>query len=495
MAKKILFVIPKNKSLFGDKVNITGYPHVGVAYLVAFLKQQGIQASVYDEGIEHSHSRLLGQIKEFRPDAIGITIFSYCYRFAWELIRTIRSDSNITLIAGGPHVSAVRSEILKDERIDFAVKGEGEYTLLELLKALDDGKRDFAGIRGLIWRKQGEAIENQERPYITDLDKLPFPDYAGCGIERYPSFKHKVLPLITSRGCPFGCDYCSVRLSMGQIFRPRLAENVFAEIDYFYRQGWRTFDFNDDCFSVDKKRAQKICDLIIENKLKIRFQLYNGIRVDTVDRELLKKMKQAGCFFISFGCEAGNERVLKVIKKGITLQQVREALKWANEAGIRNSVNFIIGHATETYQDALDSLRFAASLPTDFVNFYNLLPYPGTESFTWAKQHASFIIPPDDFLENISYRDNSPVFETAEFTRQQRQKVVAMGFALYRKKILTFRLGRFLGNLVYLFTSIGIINKLATRFALTNPLGRFIYSAFARRSVRDKQEVSPPQGA
>ena len=484
---RLLFVIPRNKSLFGDN-GMTAHPHIGVAYLCSYLKKKNIEIAIFDEGLGDGLSELDDSISNFKPDLIGITIFSYCYSFAYNLIKRIREKTSTPIVAGGPHVSAIGKEMLKDAKIEFAVKQEGEFTLLELLSEFPKQNPDLPGIKGLIWRnKDGSIVENSNRELIADLDSLPFPDFGSFGLERYPCYKQKTLPLITSRGCPFGCNYCSVRLSMGQRFRARSAENVFSELKTFYDRGFRSFDINDDCFTLDKKRASDICGLIIENNLDIRFQLYNGIRVDTVTPELLEKMKRAGCYFISYGCEAGNDKVLKAIKKGITLQQVRSAVSWTNEAGINNSVNFIIGHKEETYQDALDTLNFANELPTNFVNFYNLLPYPGTESLDWAKQHANFLVPPDSFLENVSYRDNKPVFETKEFTKEQKEEVIRRGFDLYRKKILNFRLGKVLGGIVYWITKNNFINKFTTNFALTNPLGRFIYIRLSKKSFMTKE--------
>lgn len=488
MPGKIFFVIPNNKSLFGDKNNLTGHPHVGISYLTSFLKSHEIEVGIYDDGIEHSPVKMVRQINEFKPELVGVTIFSYCYSFAEELIKIIKANCNFPVVAGGPHVSAVRRELFKQSNVDFAVKNEGEYALLELLSEFGEKNPDFGKIKGLIWKKQEDIIENSDRPYLQELDQMPFPDYDSFGIERYPCYKAKALPLITSRGCPFGCNYCSVRLSMGQQFRARSAENVFSEIKHFYELGYCTFDVNDDCFTLDKQRAEKICDLIINSKISIRFQLYNGIRVDTVDLKLLKKMRQAGCFFVSFGCESGCEKVLKSIKKNITLKQVHDAVNWANEAGIRNSVNFIIGHTRETYKDALETIKFADLLPADFVNFYNLVPYPGTESYVWARQNATFLVSPDSFLRDISYRDNVPIFETEEFTKEQRHKIVSLGFDLYRKRILVFRLGRLLGNMIFLITNIDVINRFATRFALSTPLGRYIYTRLARKSFSVREE-------
>ena len=486
---KALFVVPRNKSLFGDK-GLTAHPHIGIAYLSAFLKENNVEVRVFDAGLSNDLAALYALIAKFNPDIIGVTIFSYSYGFAYQIITKIRENSGIPIVASGPHVCAIKGAILDDAQVDFAVKQEGEFTLLELLRALQVKAGDFADIKGLIWRdKEGKVIENIDRDLIEDLDSLPFPDYDSFGIEKYICYRQKTLPLITSRGCPFGCNYCSVRLSMGQRFRARSADNVFSEIRHFYSLGWRNFDINDDCFTLDRQRAEEICDLIIDNALNIKFQLYNGIRVDTVNPQLLKKMRRAGCYFISYGCEAGNSKVIKAIKKGITLEQVRDAVNWTNEAGINNSVNFIIGHKEETYADALDTIRFARSLPTNFVNFYNLLPYPGTESFEWARQHADFLVPPDSFIEDISYRDNNPVFQTKEFSQEQRRQVIALGFDLYRERIVKFRLGRFLGGLVYWITKAGWIDKLATNFALNNPLGRRLYIGLSRKSFMTKEEL------
>lgn len=470
---------------------MTAHPHIGIAYLCAFLKQNNIKTAVFDEGISKNQQELCNLIADFKPALIGVTIFSYSYGFAYRLIMKLKQMTDIPLVVGGPHVCAVGKDMFNSTGIDFAVKQEGEFTLLELLKEIGKHEPDYSHIRGLIWKaKDGRVIENPDRDLIKDLDALPFPDYDAFGLERYVCYKQKTLPLITSRGCPFGCNYCSVRLSMGQGFRPRSAENVFKEMKYFFLMGFRSFDINDDCFTLDKERAGEICELIIANRLDIRFQLYNGIRVDTVNPQLLKKMKAAGCYFISFGCEAGNDRVLKAIKKGITLQQVRDAVKWANEAGINNSVNFIIGHTTETYEDALDTINFAKSLPTNFVNFYNLLIYPGTEAYGWVRQNAHFLVPPESYLENISYRDNEPIFETKEFTCRERKKIIKMGFDLYKKTILTFRLGKVLGNIVYYITHNKILDKFASNFALSNPVGRFIYILLSGGSFKAKEKAA-----
>ncbi len=482
---KVLFIIPRMKSLFGDELSkkaMGGHPHVGIAYLVSVLKQENIDISIFDETIEGDYRELHKLVTSYNPTLIGITAFSYCLKYALDIISKIKVDFEYPVVIGGPHVSATGSQVLSDTAVDFAVKGEGEATLIELIKALQDAEPNFSKIDGLIWRQGDKIIENRDRAWRQALDSLPFPDYEAFKLKRYSYTSNRTLPIITSRGCPYNCNFCSVRLSMGRRFRARSAQNVVDEIESWYRKGWNSFEFNDDCFSFDIDRAEKICDFIIERGLEITYQLYNGIRPDRVNRELLRKMKRSGCIFISYGCEAGNDTTLKTIKKGFTLEHIHNAVSWTREVGINNSVNFIVGHPGETYDTAMDSIKFAKALPTNFVNFYNLLPYPGTELFEWIKQNARNLVPMETYLEDISYRDNSPVFETDEFTQEERQKVLKKGFALYDRTILRFRLGSFLGYSAYLITRVKILAKIARTFALYNKVGKKLYRLLSYRS-------------
>ena len=359
-----------------------------------------------------------------------------------ELIRNVKSMSTAMVVVGGPHVSATKDEILRHTDADLAIKGEGEETLHELIQAIQHSQSAFDEIDGLIWRKNDEIVENKNRAFIQDLDDLPYPDFAAFPLEKYLCYKERTLPMISSRGCPFGCTFCSVRLSMGRGFRGRTPESFVTELQHWHDQGWRRFEINDDCFSANVERAIKICQLIQEKQLKISFDLYNGIRVDRVSPELLRELKQAGCSLVAYGLESANPQVLRNIKKNVALAQVEEAVKWTKEAGLSCSVNFIIGHAGETYTTAKESLDFAKRLPADFVNFYNLVPYPGTEAFEWVEQHGRFLVPQEEYLTRISYRDNRPIFETPEFPVAERMKIMKEGFKLYERKLLQFRLGK-----------------------------------------------------
>lgn len=467
ISKRILFTIPKVKSMYGDNQAKPLYPHVGIAYLTAVLKRQGYSVKIFDHGVENNINVLLKLIKTYKPHLIGTTGFSYAYGYFENLIKTIKSVSSIPIIVGGPHVSAINSQILINTPADFALSGEGEISLPLFLKQYFSSKHNYQSIPGLIWKKNNQIITNKKSPYILKLDQLPFPDFYAFNFKLYPCYREKIIPLITSRGCPYGCSYCSVKLSMGQCFRPRSAKNVFEEIKYWHDKGFDKFDINDDCFTLDLKRAEDICDLIINSRFKLTIQLYNGIRVDRVSEKLLFKLKKAGCIFIAYGCESGSQKIINKIHKNITLKQVKTAVNLTNKVGIKNAVNFIIGHQDENYSDALKTLKFAKSLNSNFVNFYNLVPYPGTEAYDWAIKNAKFLVPKETYLKDISYRDNIPIFETKKFTAKQKSHIMKIGFNLYEKKLLQFRLGKNFGYFIYLLTRNQIISNFG-HWLLTN---------------------------
>lgn len=480
----ILFIIPRVKTLFGGDAENVGHPHVGVAYLSSWLKKNNVAVDLFDDGIELSDKKLENKIKNTTADLIAITMFSYCYQSGYDAINFIKSNTTIPIVVGGAHVSSTKKQILEETSADFAIKEEGEKTLLELLQYIVADRNDYENINGLIWRtNKNIIIENKSRKLLSseELDELPFPDYESFELKRYLCYENKSLPIITSRGCPYGCNYCSVKLSMGRGFRYRSAINVFNELKYWYDKGWTNFDINDDCFTMNMKRANDICDLIIQNKMKIKLNLYNGIRVDRVSYPLLKKMKEAGCTFLSFGCESGNDEILKKIQKGITTHQVRQASNWAHSLGIQHSVNFIIGHTGETCKTALDSINFAKSLPCEFVNFYNLVLYPNTKAYDWVKENGKFLVDENNYLKLISYRDNTPIFETPEFTYKERMKITKMGFNLYEKKILELRLGKMLGAASYYLTRVPFIRKIALR-VIGLKVGRGLFVFLSRKS-------------
>lgn len=483
---KIIFVNPWTKSLFGDEKQAVGHPHIGLAYLIATCKKEGFtDIRTFDQGIERDDELLFKMINLYKPDLIAITTFSYCYIYARDLVAEIKNRfPDLKIIAGGPHISATKEHMLKTTKVDFAMKNESEISFIKFLKEFIKARPDYSQVPNLLYRRQDEIIENENEAYIKDLDSITFPDYDAFGLERYNCFQAHLMPIITSRGCPYGCNYCSIRLTMGRNFRARSPENVIAEMQYLGKKhGINHFEINDDCFAFDMKRAEDICDRIIDSRLKIKYELYNGIRADNVSERLLTKMKQSGCVFISYGCESGSQEIIdKYIGKKLDLKKVIEAVNLTNKIGIRNSVNFIIGHPGETYNMALQTLKFAAALKTNFVNIYNLIPYPGTELSDWISKNATYALPIEDYLSRVGSRDLEPVFETKEFTKEERIKILKKGYALYEKTVLQFRLGKALGLFAYYLSRNRFLFKIGRTLAFDSGFGSWIYGVLSKKS-------------
>lgn len=481
---RILFINPWLKTLFGDERARPGHPHLGLSYLISTLKENGIGSiEVFDQGLENDDSLLFRKIDEFRPELIGLTTFSYCRDYATDLVKLIKERTSAPLIAGGPHVSAMGEKIFKDMPVDFAMQGESEASFIRFLNEFS-GMKKYSSVPNLIWRdKQGGVKVNPQGPLITEVDKIPFPSYEEFGFERYNYYESRSMPIITSRGCPYNCNYCSVMLSMGKKFRARSPESVISEMKHWIaRYGIKRFEINDDCFSLDLKRAERICDLIIREGLNIKYELYNGIRPDRVTKRLFTKMKDSGCVFLSFGCESGDQEVVDRMGKNLRIESVSEAVKLANSAGIRNSVNFIIGHSGETYEKTLKSIKLAEELPTNFVNFYNVIPYPGTELYDWAVKNAEGMMPLEQYLGKVGSRDLTPVFWTKDFTREERIEALKKGYDLYQKTILKFRFGKRAGALAYLLSKNNFLFTLGRKFALDSRVGFKMYSLLTRNS-------------
>jgi anaerobic magnesium-protoporphyrin IX monomethyl ester cyclase len=466
--KKMLFVIPKIYANYPGAM----HPHTGVASLAAFLEREGIETKIIDMQLNHSFDFLLKQINKFKPTYIGMTMFSFDFISTYKFINKLKLKTNIPIIVGGVHVSSTREDVLKRSNADFAIKQEGEFTLLELFNGKTKSKID-----GLLWRKGKTIIENNDRCPNWKIDNLPFPMYDKFELEKYTYCSiDKRMPIVTSRGCPYSCTYCAVKLSMGQTFRPRSAEHVVDEIEIWYKRGYKVFEIVDDCFSFDLERAKKICDLLIKRNVKMNWSCGSGIRADKADEELLRKMKNAGCIYTAFGLESGDPEILKEIKKGVTLERAIKTFKSAKKVGLKCSVNFMIGHQKETPDKARKSIALAKKLPISYANFHNYIPYPGTEAYDYVKKHGKFILPVETYLTESASKTSEPVFETPEFTYEERKQVLREAFNLTRLMHLRYRFGYTKGSLLYYLAKNDKTYQLAKKFLLGTKAGRIVFN-------------------
>jgi radical SAM superfamily enzyme YgiQ (UPF0313 family) len=473
---RILFVIPPS---VGDYFTAQ-IPHTGLAYLTAFMKKEtNAQIQIMDMRLGYSMVEVFRRIDSFMPDIVGLSLFSYGFGESREVVDSIKSYKDYyRVVVGGPHVAAVGIKVLEDTKADFAVCGEGELTFLELCRAVAKKRKNFSNIDGLIWRNGRKILANKKRELIRNLDKLPYPDYESFELEKYLCYTEKHLPIVTSRGCPYSCVYCSVRLSMGQMFRPRSAENVSGEIKYWYDKGWKSFDFADDVFNADMDRAKKICDQIAE--LKITWRINNGIRADRIDMELLEKMKKSGCVYIAYGVESASNRILAAMKKNITIEQIESSVYMARKVGITVGITFIIGSPDETFEDFMKSYMFAKSMPVQNVNFYNMVPYPNTEMYHWVEKNGKFLKDKESYLYKIAHWKNEPIFETPYFTGSERKKAFRMGFGLHRKKLIELKFGRIMGSFIWVIARNEKLDGFLRRSIMKPGLGRKIFNVIKR---------------
>ena len=433
---KVLLVIPPN---IGRYVAAT-IPHAGIAYLSAMLKKDGHQVDLVDMRIHDSNDYLFNKIEKFKPDMIGMTTASIGYKMAYEIIDTIKAKyPKIPVAIGGSYASTVHSKILEDTKIDYVIYGEGERTFLELAN-----HKEIEQINGLIYRNDGEIIMNPPYPLEQDLDNLPFPDYDIFEMDKMVS---KRIPIVTSRGCPNRCTFCSIQLVMGHPFRTRSPENVLQELEYWYKRGYDTFEFSDDNFTFNMPRAEKICDLIINSGMKLKIIFGNGLRADRVNENLLKKLKKAGTSWIAYSLESSDPHSLELLKKDLTLEQLKKSVEQTKALRIKTQVNFIIGCPGETWDTFLQDLKCSEELNVHQLRFYNMIPYPGTEMFEWVKQNGRFLYTPEQYLNDFNYWGEEPVFETDEFTREERVKAYRIGQERVMKLFLRKHFGRFIGNL------------------------------------------------
>jgi len=391
------FTVDKNC----DELIVASLP-LNLLNLGTYLKANEVSCNIEDlgmfdygdwirDGDKKRCGKSNGEIKKIilkhKPILIGLScMYSRHFQDIVNLAKFIKTiDPKIKIVTGGNHASSFAKWIVGMKEFDFVVVGEGEITLLELSKHLIDKNTDYSDIRGLVYKTGQKVIENERRPLIWDLNKLPPLDYSLIDVNKYAalskgsaySMRTPVIGIMSSRGCPGDCLYCTVRAVWGKTWRGKSATRTVDEIEQLHRQyGVNEVIFLDDSAAVNKKRWGEICDEIINRKLNIKWTTPNGIAHWTLDKRLLKKMKKAGCYRITFGIESGNEDIRQYIHKTHKLSQAKELIKYANKIGMWTICTHILGFPYETREQMMDTIKFAKYSGTDFAAFYTLSPMP-----------------------------------------------------------------------------------------------------------------------
>ena len=363
------------------------FPPLGISYLAASLQRAGHNVQLLDCTFL-TRGDALEKARAIHAPVVGIYCMVTLEEDCLKLARELRTQTQL-LIAGGPLPSCDPKLFLED--FDVVVQGEGELTLPKLLEAYEK-RENFKSVEGIIYSSPTSAspklISNPPRPFIKDLDKLHFPardllpntEYQKQGKEKYG---YSITSIMSSRGCPYRCDFCS-NVVFGGSYRERSAKNVVDEIEQVLALRYDRVSFADDVFTMNKTRVKEICKEIQQRKLTFKWECLG--RVDSMDEPTARQMKQAGCTRIYFGIESGDPKILALMNKKITLTQASDAVSTAQRAGLEVGAFFILGYPGETNETILRTLRFAASLKTDYLGLTLPYPLPGTGLYDRVKK-------------------------------------------------------------------------------------------------------------
>ncbi|UCD15130.1 MAG: B12-binding domain-containing radical SAM protein [Candidatus Omnitrophota bacterium] len=390
---RILLVAPYKNSFLG----MAKFPPLGLGYLATSLKRQGYTVKILDcLQAQIDSSKYRRYLLEEEPDVVGINSWSCSVNEVKEMLEITKAvDRKITTVVGGPHPSAVPYEAMSYfTGADFGFKGEAEIGLPMLVDGLINKKEPYLSkVPGLLWRERGQLIVNQQIFYerlddfgILSWDLVRPAEYAQKGT----IVSGDTAPIITSRGCPYLCTFCSPHIVSGRKIRLRSPGHIIKEIKLLKEEyGIKRIAIMDENFTFSKEHTAAVCHKIIQEKIKMRFFLPNGVRLNTLDKELLSLMKKAGFLAnIAVGIESGSERVLKLIKKGLNKEMIKTKVRLLRQSGFRPIGYFILGFPTETKKEMYETLKFAKELKLYRAAFSPLLILPGTEIYEYLKKNA-----------------------------------------------------------------------------------------------------------
>ncbi len=390
MEKLLLINPPYNLEVYKENKNFSVHPPVGLAYLAAFMREYGYDVEIIDSNaLNISKEELINTIIDHPSRFIGFTSVTATINLVSQICDKIKEKSDKVLILGGQHATFKDEEVLAAcKSIDYIVRGEGEMTLLRLLNRLKINKTANE-LMGITYLQNSKVISNPDRPPIKNINKIPFPawdllprsKYRLNGFQDIGYEGEQLGKLISTRGCPNKCTFCSSAHFWGKP-RFRDVDNIYDELVYLTQElKVKHIDFMDDCLTIPVSRFKGLCNRIIENNLDFKWSCYS--RVQNINEELVQQMKKAGCFMVLLGIESGNQEIIDSIKKNITLEQVTKAVKLFKKYNIDCLGFFMIGLPQDTQSTVHETVRFAQELNLDFPFFSVTTPFPGTELYDW----------------------------------------------------------------------------------------------------------------
>jgi len=441
---KILLASPES-NVWNSRKHI----HMGLGYLAGALLAHGYHVELWDAAVEEEFETLEEKLARDPYDVVGISAPTPLIPSAWEAAATAKKHGAITIL-GGPHLTLQPHESMEKPQVDLVVRGEAETTVIEIMRAIEKewqiansklqtdstaGNRKseivnpklfhpeagWSQILGLSWRNlEGKIQHNLDRPLADDIDAIPFPAHHMFKIERYTNLNPltdgldmhaRAYTIVTSRGCPYKCTYCSKPVT-GDTWRGRSVDNVIAEWEWLVKDlGATEIGVTDDIWNLDRERAKELCRGLIKANLNhVPWVTIHGMKVNNTDAELFQLMKQAGCKRVGFGVENGDDWMLRnVIKKGQTVNMVRDAFKWAKAAKLQTMGFFIFGMPGETEESMEKTIRLSLELDPDLAHFMMASPFPGTEMWETLKKHGNVFSDDMDWSQ-LAIQDNKAHF-------------------------------------------------------------------------------------
>lgn len=395
------------------------YLPLGLAYLAAVLEKNGHTVKVIDcPALEMNLEKLKAELASTESDVIGITSMSPTIQSALLSAHVAKETCpEATTVLGGPHATFMDKQVLSEEQaVDIIARGEGEETLLELAQNVSNPKA-LSKIAGITYRNDGQPVRTPNRPFIQELDELPHPAYKYFPLEKYRLFGRRILPIITSRGCPSQCSFCTTARMLGKGFRARSPTNVVDELEWLRDEhGADAFTFYDDTFTLDRKRALKICEEIRKRDIGLPWDCQT--RVTTVSKKILTKMREANCQQVFFGVESGCQKILDAVKKGTTVEQNEKAIRLAKDVGLFVSISVIIGYPGETKDMLQETINLIRKAEPDDVYLCVATPYPGTELRNLVEEMGWEMSDDWGFYDTIT-----PVFANPNLSAEEIRKL------------------------------------------------------------------------
>ncbi|MEM1520261.1 MAG: radical SAM protein [Candidatus Korarchaeum sp.] len=386
---RVALVVPPTRSSIKDVLGVNGIP-LGLAYLASIAREEGHDVAIFDfPSLNSDTDSARSLLRGFDPDVVGVSSTTPAIYDAYEVARISKElNENAVVMIGGPHATFLPSYTLRScPFIDIVIRGEGEESFRESLRVLERSDFDLnslKGVRGISYREPSGGIRhNPPRQLVRDLDALPMPAYDLIDWDLYRIGKLRYGVMMTSRGCPFNCIFCSSSLQFGKLWRAHSVDRVMEELRILREDfGIREIEFLDDTFTLNRRRAREICERIVREGIDLSWSASS--RVNTFDKDIAGAMRAAGAHAVYFGIESGTQKVLDFIGKGIRLSQAIDAVKTAATCGLKALGSFVIGFPIETEEDVKRTIGFAKELNVDYAQFTVATPYPGTKLWDFA---------------------------------------------------------------------------------------------------------------